>query len=274
MPDRLCSLVLAAHGSLDSENSNQPLHDLAQSIADSPQFAAGKFQAVRPAFLNGQPQMTHVLDTLPPGDVVIVPVMTSEGYYLKKLPAKFAENRNADQFRIFMTPVLGVHPSIPERVSHRISRLLNKYELPISETTVVIVGHGTRRNSTSGQSTIDLTQTLTTQFSGLKFETAFLDQDPTADQVAANIRTRHTLVIPFLISRGPHTTQDVPRAFGLPAGPDIQFPLVQHNENGSCICDLPVGMYPDWATICLQLAQKTISGSEPIRLSSVGEPTT
>lgn len=266
MSDRNCSLVLAAHGSLAAENSNQPLHDLASSIATALESRSANrtFDVVRPAFLNGQPAMTNVLQSLPPGDVVVVPVMTSQGYYLQKLPGKFGENSNAEQFRLLMTSAVGMHHSIPNRIQGRIARLLTEYELAGSETTVVVVGHGTGRNPTSGQSTIELTESLAMKFPDLKFETAFLDQDPTVKQIAAKIETPNTLVIPFLISRGPHSTEDVPRAFGLPSGPDVQFPLAKQQENGWCICDLPVGMYPDIAEVCLELADEAIASGEPI----------
>lgn len=275
MSNRACSLVLAAHGSLAAENSNQPLHDLANSIANSfvSRSENQKFDVVRPAFLNGQPALSNVLETLPPGDVVVVPVMTSQGYYLQKLPGKLRENTNCDEFRFFMTPVIGVHPSIPRRIGRRISRLLSEFELAVSETTIVVIGHGTRRNDTSGQSTIQLTEKLAAQLDGLKFETAFLDQEPTVAEVAANIKTRHTLVIPFLISRGPHSTEDVPQAFGLSSGPDVRFPIVRQNDNGICICDFPVGMYPDMAEVCLELAAEAVSDGNSIQLSPTGELT-
>jgi sirohydrochlorin cobaltochelatase len=260
MVDRPCSLVLAAHGSLAAENSNQPLHDLSHAIANrlQSQPEPAKFSTVTPAFLNGEPQMTNVLESLEPGDVVIVPVMTSDGYYLKKLPAKFAENKNADQFRCFISPVVGVHPSIPNLISNRISKTLTEYEWDALETTVVVIGHGTRRNKSSGLSTFAITNQLELLHPVLSFKTAFLDQDPAAVDVAKEVTTRHTLVVPFLISRGPHSTEDVPEAFGLPSGPEIQFPIVSQNGKGTCICDLPVGMYPEIAEVCLELADDAL----------------
>ena len=78
----------------------------------------------------------------------------------------------------------------------------------------------------------------------MKFETGFLDQDPEAQFVAKNISTANTLIAPFLVSRGPHTTIDVPNAFGLPASPDLQFPLVQESDKGVCVYDMPLAYYP------------------------------
>lgn len=264
MLEQTCSLVLAAHGSLAANNSNQPLFDLADAISKLDRFAS-----VTPAFLNGRPEMTNVLEQLPPGNVVIVPVMTSEGYYLKKLPEKFQQNNNVDLFRCFMSRVIGVHESIPGRISNRIKSLLSQHELEISETTVVVIGHGTRRNQTSGQATHELTEKLGALHPGLKFETAFLDQDPEAAIVANQIQTRNTLVIPFLISRGPHSTDDVPAAFGLPGGPHVEFPISRKNQDGICICDSPVGMYPDMADVCIELASEALAGGSSFEVDFV-----
>lgn len=267
MSHRPCSLVLAAHGSLAADNCNQPLHDLAESIESAQRRFSGQqrtFDRVTPAFLNGEPEMTQVLEALPSGDVVVVPVMTSDGYYLRKLQSKFEENRNFNEFRIVVTPVIGLHPSIPRRIGKRISHWLTELELQPEQTTAVVVGHGTRRNATSGRATIALTESLRQQFPKLKFASAFLDQDPTAESVAAEITSNNTLIIPFLISRGPHSTEDIPEAFGLPSGLQIEFPLIQPSESGIRICDLPVGMYPDMAEVCLELALEAIPESEPV----------
>ncbi len=269
--ERHCSLVLASHGSMAAENSNQPMHDLSHEIANSIQMQldGADFTAVIPAFLNGEPAMTNVLDLLAPGDVVIVPVMTSAGYYLNKLPGKFAENESANQFRCFMTPVVGMHDSIQDLAGNRIEMLLRKHELSPHETTIVVVGHGTRRNPTSGDSTFALTRQLELRFepeNELKFVTGFLDQDPELSNIVDAIDTRHTLVVPFLISRGPHTTEDIPQAFGLPSGPAVEFPLLKQSESGLCICDLPVGMYPEIADVCLELATAAIENGTPIEL--------
>jgi len=263
------SLILAAHGSLAETDSNQPLFDLAARIASHE-----KFDIVVPAFLNGQPEMTNVLDRIHRGDwtgckdvapntgsmisgeVVIVPVMTSEGYYLRKLPSKFAENESLNEFQVSMTPVIGVHDSIQDRIAERVSFLLDEFQLTKNETTVAIIGHGTRRNPNSGTSTLELTVRLRETFAGseLTFKTGFLDQDPEAGLIAQEIQTPNTLIIPFLISRGPHTTQDIPEAFSFHGGPDLKFPLLVEQPNRKLVYDFPLALYPKMDELCLELA--------------------
>jgi len=260
------SLVLAAHGSDAESNMNRTVGKLAHRVSNliQAQGPKGNFLRVTPAFLDGQPLMTEVLQTLPPGEVVVVPVMTSNGYYLKKFPELFQQNSNVDQFQITVSSVVGTHPRIPTLIAERVEIALIEHEIEASETTVVVVGHGTRRNPTSGDSTISLTKKVQQKLNEqteLTFETGFLDQDPELSEIVSRIKTRHTLVIPFLMGRGPHATTDIPVAFGLPSGPDVEFPLVRENEGGKCICDSPVGLYSELGEICVELADACVPQS-------------
>lgn len=257
-----CSLVLAAHGSLAYENCNQPIFELADRVA-----ATGIFSVVTPAFLNGQPQLNNVFELLPPGDTVVVPLMTSEGYYSKtKLPEKLAENKLSDKNRIFVTPALGVQPQLAQLVANRVVTIMTLCQLQPADTTIVLIGHGTRRHPDSGNSTHELAAGLQSLVPELLLKVAFLDQEPAIDTVVRSMTTPHRLVVPFLISRGPHATIDVPQAVGLPTGPEIEFPIVDNTGDRITICDLPVGMYPEISDVCLELATDQLMDGAPVEL--------
>lgn len=268
---RTRSLILASHGSTAAPDSNQPLFDLAERVAQLDKSCEHIFDVVKPAFLMGEPEMTNVFDMLGRGHnitggaAVIVPIMTSQGYYLKKLPGKFNENKSLSNFQVSMAPVIGVHPSMPGRIANHISSLLSQYNLSPSETTVAVIGHGTRRNTTSGQSTFRLTEQLKESFYGseLTFTTGFLDQDPTAELIASQISTPNTLIVPFLVSRGPHTTVDVPEAFRFHGGADLKFPVVhQITESKTLVYAPPLATYPGIDELCLELATEALSSGE------------
>ena len=247
------SLILAAHGSEASPFSNQPLHDLAASLE-----AMGLFDHVTPAFLIGQPLMTEVLESLPPGEAIVVPVMTSDGYYLKQLPEKFKQNANYDQFSLSISPVVGLHPAIAKTISARLAGHLKERQLTAADTTVVVVGHGTRRNSTSDATTFALADSLRTDHPGFEIKAAFLDQEPEIGSVAESIETPNIVVLPFLVSLGPHMTHDTPAAFGLPTGHELKFPLVGRaigGETGICLCDSPLAAHEQLPAVIAQMAQ-------------------
>jgi len=270
-------LVLAAHGSVTTPCANKPLYDLAEKAE-----ASGIFSNVTPAFLYGDPQISNVLDRLPPGgDVIVVPVMTSEGYYSQRVfPRKLAENKSLDQHRVFISTALGMHPKVPGMVAARIQKMLGLLPAEPDEFTVIFVGHGTTRNKTSGRATMDLAAAVQGRLSPEAdqrptIRVAFLDQPPTAPIAAARVRTPHTLVVPYLVSRGPHTTVDVPEAFGLPSGPSIEYPLTEtfrDEVSGTerlCICDTPVGMYAGMSELVLELATDQMMSGKPVDLSDL-----
>ena len=262
-----CALILGAHGSMAAPDSNQPLFETAAEIA-----ARDIFATVTPAFLNGEPLMTNFMQLLSSSseieNIVIVPAMTSVGYYLQSvIPKRLAENGGHNDYSIFISPVVGMHKKIAGLIIDRVEKMLAEENLSAGDTTIALIGHGTRRNANSSKSTYDLLKQLKELRPTLNYEIAFLDQDPEADAVAAAITTRHKLIVPFLISRGPHTTVDIPEAFGLPAGPDVTFPNSNTDENDNvCICDFPIGMYPEIADLCIELAVAEIENGTPVTL--------
>lgn len=274
------SLILAAHGSA-GENANRPMFDLADQIS-----RRHRFHAVTPAFLSGEPNLVNVLEQLPVGRAVVVPMMTSAGYYHATIRDQLSKNRNRDAFEIAITRVFGSHESLPLRISQRITHYINQYQMEPSNTSVVVIGHGTRRNPNSCRTTLTITERLIDRHPGLTIEAAFLDQSPELPSVAKNIKTPHVLLIPFLIGRGPHATIDIPAVFGLPTGTDIGFPIVGHRvtrqqksfgmlqnrssqpQTGYCICDSPVGLYPDIDEICMELVQEQMNREPPTSLST------
>ncbi len=233
-----------------------------------------------PAFLYGAPQISNVLDQLPPGgDVIVVPVMTSEGYYSQKVfPQKLAENKSLEQHRVFIASALGMHPRVPQLVAERIRKTLDLLPIAARDLTVVFVGHGTTRHPNSGRATMDLAAATQNRLSPdaeqrPAIRVAFLDQPPTAANAAERVKTPNTMVIPYLVSRGPHTTVDVPEAFRLPSGPSIKYPLIETFQDESTgedcfrICDTPVGMYASMSELVLELATDQMMSGTPVDLS-------
>lgn len=263
------SVVLAAHGSEAASDSNAPVFALAEQLR-----LIGMFADVTPAFLLGQPNMTNVLEQTSSNKVVVVPLMTTSGYYLNSvIPKKLAQNTDAHEKEWLVSNVAGMHPLIASLMVERVRLRLKQHDISETETTLVLVGHGTRRNSNSAKSAYHLFEKLKTAFPNIRARVAFLDQDPEANLVAASIVEGHTIVVPFLVSRGPHTTVDVPEAFGLPSGPDVVFPIVQTTKtrtgSRSTVCEEPLALYPEMAEICIDVAVEAIVSEQRMALPTV-----
>ncbi|QEG24478.1 CbiX/SirB N-terminal domain-containing protein [Mariniblastus fucicola] len=260
------TLVLGAHGSEAATDSNAPVEDLATQIRSADVFAN-----VVPAFLLGQPNMTNVLEKVTTPKVVVVPLMTSSGYYLNLvIPKKLAENADAGNIDWLISSVAGMHERVAQLMVERVNLRLSQNEIAESDTTIVLVGHGTRRNRNSARSTFALFEKIKLAFPAARNRVAFLDQDPEANLVAASIVEGHTVVVPFLISRGPHTTVDVPVAFGLPSGPGVQFPIIQKTESRGgvrvTVCEQPMAYYPEMTDICIEIATEAVDSNSRLTL--------
>jgi len=261
------SLVLAAHGSEAAADSNAPVEHLAKEIEKR-----GLFAKVTPSFLIGSPDMSCVLEHVPTDKVIVVPLMTSSGYYLNSvIPKRLAENDGASEPQWFISSVAGMHPLVANLMIDRVSGQLEQQEIRASQTTIALIGHGTRRNKNSAKSTFALFEKLKLAFPEARNRVAFLDQDPEATLVGASIVEGHTIVVPFLISRGPHTTVDVPEAFSLPTGPDVQFPIVAETRTRTgdvrkTICEEPLAYYPEMEDICVELATAAVENDQRLEL--------
>ena len=77
---RRCAVILAAHGSHRDPTANSIVISHAARIR-----LLQVFDEVFVAFHQGLPSFTSVLDTISADDVVVVPVMTSDGYYCNKI---------------------------------------------------------------------------------------------------------------------------------------------------------------------------------------------
>lgn len=236
------ALILAAHGSRQSPQANRIIQDwtaLIQNRLDQ-QRAAGNclsrpatqsqpvgdqtlgesFDLVLAAFNQGAPRFCEVLDILPGiGRAVVVPVMTSEGYFAHQfLPGELNKNRRAGDVSIHITRPLGCHPAISEIVATRIENLSQSYQLDLGRTTILIVGHGAGNTPHSSRATRELCDRMTDRVATAAVRPAFLDQRPFLQDAFQTVATENVLVIPFLISPGPHATIDIPNRLGLSAG--------------------------------------------------------
>lgn len=234
------ALILAAHGSRDDRAVNEMLRDYARQLA-----SLGLCQETTVAFHHGRPHFHEVLDRLGADEIVVVPVMTSEGYYAEEvLPRELSRARRFRDVRLRITRPVGTHPGMVTLAADRVRELLSGQALDPVDTTLALIGHGTERNARSRSSTIDLARSL--EALGLCHEVlvAFLDEEPLIETILERATRTNVLVIPFLISAGPHSVYDTPRRLGMNLEPGATPPLVQRLGERLVICDAAIGLHP------------------------------
>ena len=237
------ALVLAAHGSNHQPAVNEYLRRLAADVGRT----CG-FQEAAAAFHQGAPSFSDVLDTLTVDDMIVVPMMTSAGYYANEvLPRELRKNIRFDKCTVRITPPVGTHPGIVQLVLDLTEAVAREACVLLADASVVIVGHGTRRNADSRKATGALVACLgeSGRF-GEVFE-AFLDQDPEVDTIGSRANFSVGIVIPFLIGGGPHAMEDIPRRVEL-GGASSSLP------GRRFLFTSPVGTLPGIANIVRELA--------------------
>ena len=234
------ALVLAAHGSRRDPAANALIRRLAQAVR-----ARRLFDEVAVGFHQGEPGFDTVLDELESDAATVVPVMTSAGHFSRRvLPAALARNHRHASLRLALAPALGTHPAMASLVARRIGALLREHRLVREATSVLLVGHGTRRHAASRDSTLRLSAALEARGVVGQVVAGFLDDDPGIAAGAAATRWNTVLVLPFLIGGGAHAFQDIPAALAAMA------------SGRRILIDRPIGESPDLVDLIVDLARR------------------
>lgn len=262
------AILLAAHGAGDGSPTNDLIRDLARRIR-----ALHLFDSVTCAFHLGRPPFDTALDDIIADRVIVVPVMTADGYFCgDMLPRGLVANARIEEVDLTLTPPVGVHPAIVGIVLRRAENILSRFDLDPAETVLIVVGHGTRRIRQSIESTHTLRDAIRRHVQeqqqseirpgvpGLSpiriaaVEAAFLDAEPGVEFIPETIPRRNLIVIPFLIGGGRHATHDLPVRLGLEPFPPGASCVTGRRGDRFIACTDPIGADPALLDIILDLA--------------------
>lgn len=255
--DEPSALLLAAHGAGDGSSTNVLIQGLARRID-----ALERFEEVACAFHLGNPPFDTALDSLSADRVIVVPVMTADGYFCgDMLPRGLVANARIDEVDLTVTPPVGTHPAIAGIALRRAANILKRCELDPAQTVLIVVGHGTRRIRQSIDSAITLRDAIgrRTRHSPSPIplagvEAAFLDAEPGIEFIPERIPNRNLIVIPFLIGGGRHATHDLPQQLGLaPFVPGASC-VTGTRDDRLIACTYPIGNDPAILEIILDRA--------------------
>lgn len=250
-------LILAAHGSDEVPSVNRCAEDMARRVAASAGYERGFA-----AFQQGEPSFADALDRPACAgscDIIIVPLMTSAGYYATvALPRELRRSASYDSQRVRITEPVGLHAQMASVVRDRALELAERFELVPGDTTLALIGHGTKRHPESGRSTDALAEPIRASSSFGQVLTAFLDQDPPVESILNRSTGTNLLSIPFLISDGPHTTEDVPRRLQLDA-PGGEMPFAVPWRSGRAVCDAAIGNLSRVEEIATDIARDALT---------------
>ncbi len=244
------ALILAAHGSRRAPSVNADVRRHAERITQ-----LGLFDQVVTAFHQGQPTFAEVLDTITVDAVSVVPVMISDGYYADTaLPGALEAHPRFDALSVHITETVGTHPKCVTLARDRAVQLGNDHDLDLSETAVIVVGHGTSRHRASRTATMDLAGALRESAVFAEVHAGFLDDTPPVEGVYEATERRNLIVLPFLIGASHHAARDIPRRLGLDPDSRNVLPISGRVANRLVVCDAALGTHPKIAEIILARA--------------------
>jgi sirohydrochlorin cobaltochelatase len=215
-------LVVLGHGSTKNADSAAPVYQHAAELR-----RRGMFSGVREAFWKQEPKIKDVLAALATAPrVFIVPLFISEGYFASDViprelgfPGGHSSIEIAGSKRLWCRSV-GTHDRMTAVVLGRARGVLEQFPFPrlakTRETTLIIAGHGTEENENSRRSIERQVELIRAGGEFADVRPAYLEEEPRIAECCGGVVTRNIVVVPFFISDGMHTREDIPILLGEP----------------------------------------------------------
>ena len=238
------ALLVIAHGSTVNPDSSAPTLAHATEIRRREIFAD-----VECAFWKEEPSLRDAIFLFDPQlirEVYVVPNFISEGYFTQtvvprelELNGRITRRSNGQMWR-YCDPV-GNHPMMTELLLRRAHEIAA--DIPESETTLLIVAHGTDLNENSAVAAKREAEKIRALGKYATVLNVYMEEPPLVSNWRKLTETRNVVVVPFFISDGLHSYEDIPRLLGIietarvdrPAGAGGSWPpAVAHGEIFRC----------------------------------------
>ena len=220
------ALVLLAHGSTRNAGSAKPARQHAAELR-----SRGLFAEVREGFLKQQPGVSGVLRGITARRVFIVPLFVSEGYFTEEvLPLElgfrtkddksFGRVRQDGGQTLYYCGVVGTHASMTGALLARARGVVEKHPFPrlpsVQDTTLFIAGHGTAKNENSRMAIEQQAALIRAKREYADVRAVFLEEEPRVESCYELATTRNIVIVPFFISDGLHSFEEIPVKLGEP----------------------------------------------------------
>jgi sirohydrochlorin cobaltochelatase len=223
---RDAALVLVGHGSTLNAESSAPTYQHADELR-----RRGLFAQVLECFWKIEPGIAGVLRGVYAPRVFIVPLFISEGYFTEEVIPRelgFCQNGQKDFARVqhrggqtvhYCGPV-GTHDSMTEVILRRAREVVEKHPFPRApkpkETSLFIAGHGTGNNENSRKAIERQVELIRAQGLYADVHPVFMEEDPRVGDCYNLASARNIVMVPFFISDGLHSVEDIPVLLGEP----------------------------------------------------------
>jgi sirohydrochlorin cobaltochelatase len=210
------ALLIVGHGSTVNPDSSAPTLAHAAEIRRRRVFAD-----VECAFWKEEPSLRDALFLFDPEiihEVYIVPNFISEGYFTQTVvPRELGLNgrtttRSNGQVWKYCEPV-GNHPMMTDLLLHRAREVAP--DVDPGETSLLIVAHGTDLNENSAVAAKREAEKIRALGKYVAVLNVYMEEPPRVSDWRKLTETRNVVVVPFFISDGLHSYEDIPGLLGI-----------------------------------------------------------
>jgi sirohydrochlorin cobaltochelatase len=217
------ALLIVGHGSTVNPASSTPTLMHAATIRRRSVFAE-----VACCFWKEEPSLRDALLFFhEPAirEVYVVPNFISEGYFTRSVIPRELELSGPETVRPngqvwkYCEPV-GSHDTMTEHLLERAREIAPA--VAEKETTLLIVGHGTSLNDNSAVAAKEQAEKIRQRDRYAAVLNVYMEEAPLVSDWLNLTTTPNVVVVPFFISDGLHSYEDIPALLGIPAGPENQ----------------------------------------------------
>ncbi len=217
--------MLLGHGSTQNTASAAPVFQHAAALRRRRLFAE-----VQETFWKQPPYVQEVLAQLAAPRVFIVPLFISAGYFSDEIiPRELGFDVGSDRASrtahraartLFYCQPIGTHQSMTSVLLARAAEVVEAFPFPRApkpgDITLFLAGHGTQRNDNSRQAIERQVELIRARHLYAAVHGVYLEESPRIADCYEMSATRNVVVVPFFISDGLHTQEDIPVMLGEP----------------------------------------------------------
>ncbi|MEP6602500.1 MAG: CbiX/SirB N-terminal domain-containing protein [Spartobacteria bacterium] len=259
------ALLIVGHGSTVNPDSSAPTLAHAAEIR-----RRNVFRDVACAFWKEEPSLRDTLSIFPDAEqVYVVPNFISEGYFTQtviprelELNGRLTKRANGQVWK-YCDPV-GSHPLMTDLILQRADEIAPDVDL--AQTSLLIVAHGTDLNDNSAAAAKREVEKIRALGKYADVLNVYMEEAPLVADWRKLTKSPNVVVVPFFISDGLHSYEDIPVLLGIANERSTSSPLpvageiFRHNpykiDNRSLYYAPSIGTEPRFADIILAQAAK------------------
>ena len=191
-------------------------------------------------------------------EVYVVPNFISEGYFTRTVIPRELELtgsttvRSSGQTWKYCEPS-GNHRGMTDLLLQRAREVAP--DVPAADTTLLIVGHGTSLNDNSAVAAKRQVEMIRARGAYAAALNVYMEEPPLVSDWLALTETRNVVVVPFFVSDGLHSHEDIPVMLGINNATDRSSVNPHQLQGRSLFYSTAIGTEPKFADVIIEQAE-------------------